>query len=374
MRFAIIVLVFISVLAFGKSVVVNANNENISIIGRADFKAQYPTFSHAGIQIKFNFKGESLAVGLSDITDGFEEHLNYYNIYINDTLVSVLEIKPLGKWYDIDYSFNNRTVEVMIFKRTEAMCAGGVFEGLKVDEGAIISKSKAKTKKIEWIGDSFTAGYGNMISNAAPPKGNPNTGFHAINEDNSKAWGALASKTLNAEYMCTAFSGLGIYRNYDNSEDTTILNIYEQVTPGVLNVKWNFSLYQPDLVVVNVGQNDFGPETYAPVVMTDSLRFSTAYLALLKQVKSHNPKAKILIAIGGGLSDFYPKGFKRLTRSRAWLKTIANTFNESYPNSCSTFELKTISPPYGEDWHPTLNSHKLMAGQAVVAIKNVMNW
>ena len=217
MRFTFIFLLFISISSCGKLTEIAGKDENITIIGRVNSQTENPIFAHAGVQIKFNFKGETLAIGLSDITDGLPEHLNLYNVYINDSLIQVIQITGLKKWYKINYQFKNQIVEVVVFKRTEAMCAGGIFEGLKINEGAEISKAKLKSKKIEWIGDSFTAGYGNLVSNLAPPNGNPSTGFHAENEDNSKAWGAIASKKLDAEYMCTVFSGRGVYRNYDNS-------------------------------------------------------------------------------------------------------------------------------------------------------------
>lgn len=374
MRFSFAFLILLCFSVSGKDFIINANNENVTVIGRADFKNGKTIFSHAGVQLKFNFKGEYLAVGLSDIRDDLPESLNFYNIYINDSLVEVIKVIPLKKWYNINYSFKNRIVEVVIFKRTEAMCAGGVFHGLKVNEGAEIYKEKLKSRKIEWIGDSFTAGYGNLVSNATPPNGNPTTGFHAKNEDNSRAWGAIASKILNAEYMCTAFSGKGIYRNYDNSEEGTMPKIYNLINPVISNEKWNFSRYQPDLIVVNLGQNDFGPETQKIPLMTDSARFTKVYLELLEKIKNNNSKAKILIIIGGGLSDDYPADFKRLSRSRLWLKNISRIFNDKHYNGCAFFELQTITSPYGEDWHPSLKSHQHMADQVVLFIKKFMNW
>lgn len=374
MRFSFAFFILLCFSVSGKDFIINANNENVTLIGRADFKNSKTIFSHAGVQLKFNFKGEYLAVGLSDIRDDLPESLNFYNIYINDSLIEVIKVIPLKKWYNINYSFKNRIVEVVIFKRTEAMCAAGVFHGLKVNEGAEIYKEKLKSRKIEWIGDSFTAGYGNLVSNATPPNGNPTTGFHAKNEDNSRAWGAIASKILNAEYMCTAFSGKGIYRNYDNSEEGTITKIYNLINPVISNEKWNFSRYQPDLIVVNLGQNDFGPETQKIPLMTDSVRFTKVYLELLETIKKNNSKAKILIIIGGGLSDDYPADFKRLSRSRLWLKNIARIFNDKHYNGCALFELQTITSPYGEDWHPSLKSHQHMADQVVLFIKNFMNW
>jgi len=374
MRVIGILLFLISINLFAGDVLVEPYDRNITIVGRANFQNKFPLFSHAGIQIKFFFKGRSLSIGLSDVSDGYPEHLNFYNVFADDSLIDVIEIKKFKKWYEVNHVFFNLKTEITIFKRTEAMCASGIFQGLKINKGAIISKVKLKSRKIEWIGDSFTAGYGNLVSNLPPPQGNPSTGFHAKNQDNSKAWGAITSKELGAEYMCTVFSGRGVYRNYDNSEKGTLPKMYNLVSPDQHNVKWNFSFYQPDLVVVNLGQNDFGPESYGSVIMTDSVRFTKSYLELLEMVKKKNPKAKILITIGGGLSDYFPRGLKCLSRSRVWLKKIAKNFNTVHPNSCETFELRTIQPPYGEDWHPTVSEHHDMADQALIAIKKYMNW
>lgn len=376
MKIFTFLLVFISSLGCSQNQIIAPSDSNITYIGRVETLKNSVHFSHAGVQIKFGFKGSELKVGLEDISDGTPEHNNFYNVFVNGEKLDSLAIQPGKKWYKIDYEFNNEICTVELFKRTEAMVAGAYFLGLKVNEGGTISKVNLKKKKIEWIGDSFTAGYGNLISIPPPPAGNPSTGFHAINQDNSLAWGCLASKALNAEYMSTVYSGRGVYRNWDNSEEGTVPSFYNYVSPNPEEGKkeWDFNQFQSDLIVITLGINDFGPETHETVVMADSSRFCSAYLVLLKIVHQKNPNAKILVTIGGGLSDYYPANFNRLSRSRLWIKAAVNSFNASNSTAIKTFELKTISPPYGEDWHPSLRAHQIMSEQAVSFIKEYMGW
>lgn len=376
MKLLLVVLLFITSVSFGKDRLIDSKDENISWVGRVDFNPKHPEFAHAGIQIKFKFKGTSLKVGLQDISDGTAENLNFYNVYINGKKIDSIEVSSGKEWYPIQFEFNHQEVEIELFKRTEAMCAAGRFTGLKVNEGATISKVKLPSRRIEWVGDSFTAGYGNLLTISPPPNGNPSTGFHAQNEDNSLAWGALSSKALNAQYMATVYSGRGIYRNYDNSETGTIPSFYNDISPDQVGVKakWDFSKYPSDLVVVNLGQNDFGPETHATPIMTDSIRFVQGYIALLDSVHFHSPQAKVLVIIGGGMSDYWPEGYKRLTRSRSWISNVVSEFEKKHPGVAKTFELKTVTPPYGEDWHPTVKAHQIMSDQVVAEIKKYMNW
>lgn len=376
MRVIAILIVFLSFSGQAKDLKIAANDSNITFIGRVDVQSKAVHFAHAGIQIKFKFKGTSLKFGLEDISDGTPEHQNFYNIYINGKKLDSIEINPAKRWYKIPYNFNNKVCEVELFKRTEAMVAGARFLGLKTNNGATISKVERLKRKIEWVGDSFTAGYGNLVSIAPPPSGNPGTGFHAKNQDNSLAWGALASNAVNAEYECNVFSGRGVYRNWDNSEEGTVPSFYNQISPNPNEgkVEWDFSKHQPDLVVINLGQNDFGPETHQTVVMTDSARFVNAYIDLLNNVQQKNPTAKILVIIGGGMSDYYPAKLKRLSRSRRFIYDAVNTFKAKNTTTIKTFELKTVTPPYGEDWHPTLAAHQIMAKQVTEEIQRYMNW
>ena len=65
-------------------------------------------------------------------------------------------------------------------------------------------------RQIEFIGDSFTVGYGNLSTRATARQRRL-----ARNTDADLGFGALTARRLNADYQINAYSGLGMVRNYN---------------------------------------------------------------------------------------------------------------------------------------------------------------
>ena len=65
----------------------------------------------------------------------------------------------------------------------------------------------------------------------------------------------LIQITINfdAEYQCICKSGIGITISWD---PLIMPEMYNRLIPTDSNSKWDFSLYQPDVVVINLLQND----------------------------------------------------------------------------------------------------------------------
>ncbi len=140
-----------------------------------------------------------------------------------------------------------------------------------------------------------------------------------------------------------------------------------------LEKEYDFS-FNPDLIVIKIGTNDFGGEMNVPPDMTDSLSFSDAYMEFLQYVTQKNPNAKIVLAVGGGITDFYPIGLKRLSRFKSWVKIIKEIADKEFSNKFGFFEFQPQNPPYGEDWHPTLISQKKFAAEITPYLIEFMKW
>jgi lysophospholipase L1-like esterase len=343
-------------------------------VGRFDFSNPLaPKFAHSGSMIEFEFKGIWFDIKMHDISQEGPQNKNFFTVLKNGETIEVIEIDTFQRKYHININSPDSFVVVQIFKRTEARCGITVFKGISI-ENSFFKKTAPKERKIEWIGDSFMAGYGNLVSIQPPPKGNPSTGFHAENEDGYQAFGAITSRFFNADYSCIAVSGHGVYRNYDVGEEWTLPKIYPYLFPDVVNLKkFDFS-YNPDLIVIKIGTNDFGAEIRKPPVMADSARFVSAYLEFLNFVTKKNPTSKIVLAVGGGISDVFPKGLNRLSRFITWVKNVKMEAEKKFSNQFGFFEFKLITPPYGEDWHPTKKDQYTFAEEITPFIKNFMKW
>jgi len=117
-----------------------------------------------------------------------------------------------------------------------------------------------ETLRIEFIGDSITAGYCNMCRDF-PANG---TNSYAW-EDFTRGWPMQVCASLGATCHYEAWSGRGMIRNCDDAFPTTMPEIIRRAVAtvpseeslwGVSN-QWNTSRFEPQIVVVNLGANDF---------------------------------------------------------------------------------------------------------------------
>ena len=373
-RIVIALLLLISISSFAKITKLEPSSDVFRYVGRFDLSnLKKVKFAHSGNQIEFQFKGDGFQIGLSDISSGGVENKNFFNVIINGKVKQVIEGTSYLKYHKIEVNSPDSFSSIEIFKRTEALCAVAVFHGVKFNEGEF-QKEPSKKRRIEWIGDSFLVGYGNLVSIEAPPLGNPTTGFHSVNQDAYLAFGAIASRFLVADFSCVGISGQGVYRNFDKSEEGTLPKVYPKLYPNEgFEKEYDFS-FDPHLIVIKIGTNDFGAEMNIPPDMTDSSRFVKTYLKFLELVIQNNSDAKIVLAVGGGLTDHYPIGLKRLTRYKSWVKSVKLKAEKRYSNRFGFFEFLAQNPPYGEDWHPTVISQQKFAEEITPYLREFMDW
>jgi lysophospholipase L1-like esterase len=136
-----------------------------------------------------------------------------------------------------------------------------------------------RDRRIELIGDSLTAGYG--VLDLEP------CDFSAATESAYAAYGGVAARALGADAHMIAFSGKGVVQNYggDTSEPMPVL--WPRTLTGDASLAWDFSRYQPQVVVLNLGTNDFS----API---DDGAFVDGYALFLAEIRAAHPEAHVL--------------------------------------------------------------------------------
>ncbi len=174
---------------------------------------------------------------------------------------------------------------VRVVKRTNARSSPlGVMDITLLKNGVIQSPPAAKERRIEFIGDSITVGYGTL--------GDASTAsWSTLTEDGSCTYAALTGQALKADYNIVAISGRGLAHNTGGDTDKLMPSLYpmldEYNRPGV---KWEFSKFKPHVVVVNLATNDHATSSDAEV--------TAATTAFLKDIRKYNPDAHILVAYG----------------------------------------------------------------------------
>jgi lysophospholipase L1-like esterase len=349
---------------------VNASDPLISYTGRMDFRSKNdPVFAYPGVSIKLKFTGDAIDMLMQEMGEGDEGHTNYFNVIIDKDKPVVIKLNKKQRIYFLARNLDLREHTIEIFKRTESSVGTVILHGFRLRRGhRLMALDNIPQRKIEFIGNSLTTGYGNEVTIEAPPKGNPDTGFHSINENNYTAWGALTCRALKAQYVCTAYSGRGMYRNNTGTSIGTMPMVYDYIVPDKADAIWNHQRYIPDVVVIDLGANDFANG------VPDSTAFCSTYLSFIEKIRSIHPQTKIICVAGNSLTDAWPVGQQRWTRMRSYLNSVVKKSNEKGDAAVYYFELAPQSAPYGEDWHPTNATHKKMSEAIVPFIQTIAGW
>lgn len=149
---------------------------------------------------------------------------------------------------------------------------------------------------VEFIGDSLTVGEGTVGDRDGQE-------WRMVYISNQFAFPTLTAEALHAEKRVIALGGWGAYLAYDGDPNRAIGKIYDRLCPLVPggDAPYDFAAQRPaDAVVINLGTNDGS----ALALLEGEAReralaaFEDSAVALLEQVRGHNPASRIIWAYG----------------------------------------------------------------------------
>ena len=336
---------------------IQATDPNIQYVGRIDFSdVLSPKLSWAGTSISVNFTGKYLAVHLDDQLGS-----NYYNGFIDgnyDKPILIRCKKGFGK-YVIASDLLPGNHSVLITKRTDGEEGFSNFIGIQLDDNEKLhSPPKRHERKIEFIGDSITSGMGNESSEEG-------VDYFPKDKNNFLSFGAFTARALNAEMHVISQGGIGIIVSWF---DFTMSQLYEKTTAGGVNgADWDFSVWVPDVVVINLFQNDKwiiegGAKLATPPTETQRVQ---AYIDFVKTVRSKYPKAYIVCTLGS--MDAMAPGSKW----SEYIKIAVASLKKKNPNE----KLGTLFFEFtGFGAHPRVQHHQVNAVKLTEFIRKEMGW
>lgn len=300
--------------------------------------------------VAFTVSGGSVAVTMRD------KGANFWQVVIDGKPTAVLALEAGEKSYPVATRLPAGAHLVELVKRTEAGIGTSEFVGLKIDDEAKLLPAPARTRRIEVIGDSISCGFGNEASGR-------NEKFTPGTENAWLAYGAIAARAVNADYMCIAWSGKKLW------PDNTIVELYDHVLPYSPSPPWDFKRQVPDVVVITLGTNDFGR------VNPEETGWVAAYVGFIERVRTHYPKAVIYCASSPMMGDFKSERKPRTTIAGYLEKVVAQASAAGGPPvRLIDFATQKTENGIGAAWHPSVRTHAIMGEQLAAALKKDLGW
>ena len=350
-----------------KGTVIKPSDPRIVYTGRVSFtNPDRPAWNFPGVQIIAAFEGTSLRMIAKPRSGYFMAQIDQAGPFKvafcgeRDSVVTLATALPDGRHL------------VRLMYVIEGYEFFPEFWGFVLDKGRqLIDAPVLPSRKIEFIGNSITCGYGNEGLKKEE-------GFNYATENHYYSYASITARNLEAQHWVVARSGIGAYRNYDGPKagnpESNMPVQYEYTgyawkpelrqEATFLREKWDFNRYQPDVVCINLGTNDLSTPNY------DLALLKQGYQKLLKMVRQHNPKAKIVFLTGSMLYN------QELQLAKQLLDEVAAEANKAGDKEVYRFDMAPIAGNefYGNDWHPNVYQDEKMAGELTPYLRKLMNW
>lgn len=345
------------------------NQTSYRLSGRVTRQEDAVYLGYSASFLEVAFRGtKAEAEFLTDRLDWEEMHRAWVAVFVNGEESPSLRF-PLTKEKERFVLYESETpkdVTLRIMKYSEA-AFGAVGIADLVVEGELLPPPVEKAKKIEVIGDSITCGYGieGIVDKDT---------FTTAQENPWNAYGCRIARALDAEFSLISWSGNGIVSHYvdetvnEPRNDEALmpeLYYYEDYSADLRRgknraefIKRDFSAYQPQLIIINLGTND---GSYTRNIPARDRAFVNGYVKFLRQIREVNPDANILCTVGLMRTETNALVAEAVER--------VNAFGDNKVYFKEAFLQNGEVDGIGADWHPTERTQKKFAEYLLDFIK-----
>ena len=254
-----------------------------------------PQFNWPASGFEVTFVGTGLEVQLASANGNKKDESSHAFLYViidgqdDPDKCEILELKEIAGWYTVakDLTPGTHTAKLI---RTNSNDADGASQtgviAYKVlgENGYMTNPPKLKNIRVEAFGDSITCG--------------DELFRHSDGSTTSDGWrtyAAYVARQLDAELNVVAISGNGLICSLFGTELFEIPDQFDYVDKfHFSNDKWDFSQYQANIVLINLGTNDCAG---VPNNFTYE-QFEDAYVDFCTRIKTAYPDCVIVALLG----------------------------------------------------------------------------
>ena len=281
----------------------------------------------------------------------------------NDQPCRTFELTNKSTKYLIYSGTDEQEHTVRVVKLTENIKTGLSLHGFDVDGEILMPVVEPIKKRIEFVGDSITCGFGLGTSEKDR--------FYYPQEENVwVAHGPTAARYLGMDWQMICISGICLAPRKEIPMPVAMNMLYEYTDRPAQQAleldadHWNFKEHPVDYVVINLGTNDATAASFSTAPKKIEEQYEKDYVHFLKTVRKCNgDKTKIICALGSMDYYFYDAMNRAVDTYRA----------ETGDNNVYTFKYCRMSPmdPIGASGHPSELTQQKMAKELVAFINTL---
>jgi lysophospholipase L1-like esterase len=303
-------------------------------------------FGYPGVTLSLTVEGTRLAIDAAGSANSLVD------VIVDGKPAGMLRLAPTRRRYDVFQGAAPGAHKVELVHRSETWLGVAAIARFTTD-GTFLAAPALPQRRMLVLGDSVTCGAD--MERGAGNKDTPDWWNPRL------SYGMLAARALDAQVQLVCYGGRGLVRSWNDRTDEFQLPAFYDlaIADAAHPVKWSQAAYEPDLIVVAIGTNDFNSG------IPERASYVDAYTAFLRRVLRDHPHARVALT-EGALVDGDKKvaliGYLREAMARVGDRRVHLLAPMAH------------QPGDAANGHPTTPQHAAMAAELLPQLRRIAGW